>query len=759
MAKFSDVPYFILKEFLDNQEAYGTVHTTGGLHKGYLRGGKTSIWAKGGIGFDVWLKGENRFYRLRLQKESGTPDENEFKFKLLTDNFRASELTEATMVANYIGSEIWFRKDGVLHDYIGNNPDWDNYINPNKLYIFFGNYFAGSVKIMYTGMKDFAIAALPENNRTDNIKEFLNIYFDYIHNEPYNLTKNVFTLSDPFEVDQDFLYYIDNMYNITLPENLDVDIKRGITASLPDLLKRKGTYTSLLIIWKSILKNTTNYLNVYEKWHRTWPPSGATLFKSYEDQLYINYPYYYTYHDNFTTPPTGTVPTSASWDVVPITDSIYKTLPPTGGAGVGYYYSSYTSGASGYPLSYDVDDNNVLSPHYKVQMDLSNEPLGYSYIMNQATASYLMDQWEDVRPASRFVHYEELLGPRTDFSGIYRELFPTTELGNCTSKCCQPIMGALPNCAVFLIQYNQISWAVNHNLNSPDIITQCYDIDLKYMEPQWIERIDDNNIVIHYAYAVAGYAFMSKAEFEHSQASALITWTFSHTVSGSALQEQYVMTQVDDTSYDRTFVPLTSYVPSQGNMVITYTSAESGYALAEAGEYVFIRVFANARWDIRHGLGYGAIQVKCYDGNDEEIYPKSIQIVDDNTAVALFETAVSGHAVVKAIGKSSAAMIALMARTTYIKLGSGTTASFDPIATNDIETVATNTHNYPVSIRSDDTYYYVECLIETFDEIDATEIGVFDNNDDIAFYTKMSELYKPEGVTLFIHYRVEKRAG
>jgi hypothetical protein len=253
---------------------------------------------------------------------------------------------------------------------------------------------------------------------------------------------------------------------------------------------------------------------------------------------------------------------------------------------------------------------------------------------------------------------------------------------------------------------------------------------------------------------------MSIAGFKQTEAVAAIEWAFSYPPSGTGLEQQYVMTQMDDENYDRAMVPLTSSVPSAGEMVVTFTTAEEGFALVEVGEYVYVKALANSVWEIRHDLGYSSVQVKCYDENDNEIYPTSISIITDDIVSATFETAITGHAVVKGIGRSTTLMSDLMARISYLKIGEGTTTTFDPVSNNDIETLSTGASaTYPVTVREDDDYYYVECLIKTEADLTVKEIGIFDNLNNIAFYTKQSELFKPDNVYLYINYRVEKQMG
>jgi P2-related tail formation protein len=79
--------------------------------------------------------------------------------------------------------------------------------------------------------------------------EYLEIYFDRIYNEIYNLQKNIYSLYDPLEIDERYLHYLSMMYNIDLDQNVLTSSKqREFIRDIIFLLERKGVYNCFHII-------------------------------------------------------------------------------------------------------------------------------------------------------------------------------------------------------------------------------------------------------------------------------------------------------------------------------------------------------------------------------------------------------------------------------------------------------------------------------------------------------------------------------
>ena len=88
--------------------------------------------------------------------------------------------------------------------------------------------------------------ALPPNNRNDNLYQYLKIHADNIFSQTYNMQKNIPTLVSADESYFEFLPNILDNYNISLPFNLETNTIRDFIKYIPIMLKKKGTYTSLI---------------------------------------------------------------------------------------------------------------------------------------------------------------------------------------------------------------------------------------------------------------------------------------------------------------------------------------------------------------------------------------------------------------------------------------------------------------------------------------------------------------------------------
>jgi hypothetical protein len=723
--KFSDSPYFILKAFIENISPHGTSY----MQNGCLDGGRSGIIARGGYGVDLYVKTEEGYKRIKATPISGYPQDNIFRFYLNTTNYRASELTWNEL-RNYVGSEVYFRKGYLFHDYTDHQTGAESYLNTNKVHLYFGKIYTASQTgyfvIPFEGMKDYAFSALPSNNQTDNVKELFKEYFDKIHSKPYNLIKNIWTLSDPKEVNEDYLYYISNMYNMGLISDATTARQREYVSDLPNLLKRKGTYSSLYIVWKSIIERSDNYLNIYERWHIPSLPSDNP-FSYFNDVLYTFYPE-------------------------------YNTLPPTGGAGVGYYYSDAVTG-SGYP-EYNLSTGEVLSTHYRVEIDLTSQPLGTDFIINETLWNSLIEMWEIMRPVCRVAHYSEVIAPLGDFRTVPTSLYGTSFAAYMNTRCCKEVLigsAVEPGTAILLKYSSSDFWIFEHGLNRPDVIIQCYDENYNMVEPISVEYLTMNSVKILWARAQAGYGFACTPDYTLTvpSSAADTSWTVPHT-----LGEIATLFQVDDETYKK-IIPL-GYAASEGNSaVVTFAQEEDGYSLAGLGEYVYTATVASDTWRIPHNLNATAVMIQVYqDGLEviDAVYPKNINIDDAYTAYIQFAYPITGKAVVKKIAKYGESIDGLFDSVTYVKFGNGVDPNtWDARYENDIKNEIGRT--YDIEKVSTDDYFYINSSINfTTEGINITEIGIFDENDDILWYTYNSDLFKPKDGILKVHTRILKRA-
>lgn len=149
----------------------------------------------------------------------------------------------------------------------------EHYINDNKLFNFIGCIWQSwphedKWKIFHRSLKDFMIDAIPTNNMGINLKTFIWEHFDRIYQEVYNMEKNIYSLLDPEETYIKFLGYLSLFYGINIDSLSAISEKnqRWYVKNLPHFLKKKGTWSSILISWQCII-DKDNEVKLYERWH------------------------------------------------------------------------------------------------------------------------------------------------------------------------------------------------------------------------------------------------------------------------------------------------------------------------------------------------------------------------------------------------------------------------------------------------------------------------------------------------------------
>lgn len=260
MAIFTDSNYSTL-------ETYFNILLNPTYGNSYLAGGRRgAIRTTGSTYTPLYQKkddGDFVCYRFNIDSIDG----NRFVF-----TYGGMLSTHSTATALEVGKEMYFRKDAFFRDWVNfNDDDYGKYINKNKTYIYFGKLYqyAGSTTKYYVefkGIKDWALEALPEHNRTTNIEEFLKLSLDGVFHEVYNKTKSLWSMFDPKEVSIDHIYYIANKFGFVIDEDMDELKLREWVDNLNSLIKRKGTYSAYYIIFNLLFSNTRNKLNIYERW-------------------------------------------------------------------------------------------------------------------------------------------------------------------------------------------------------------------------------------------------------------------------------------------------------------------------------------------------------------------------------------------------------------------------------------------------------------------------------------------------------------
>ena len=253
--KFSDIPRFLIEDFISIIDAEAGDN--------YLRGQTTGIvtnrWSIFNMTiFDIDENGNTAgFYVIPFTKYNYGNNSEWFYFERVT----SSETASTSGFAIDYGDKAYFMKNSEFYNYLesrqtdyeaGNySHNVENFVNMEKMFLYFGEIHptnsSNIYKVRYRGMDEYALSCLPEHNRTTRLKELFSVFFDKVYNEVYNQQKNVFTLFDPYEVNEHHLAYIDSTYKMTVDNELPEIIKRSLTANHINYLKRVGTYSSIFV--------------------------------------------------------------------------------------------------------------------------------------------------------------------------------------------------------------------------------------------------------------------------------------------------------------------------------------------------------------------------------------------------------------------------------------------------------------------------------------------------------------------------------
>ena len=530
MGKFSDAPYHLLKNYFDARTTTGESNVL--ISGSVLKGHRASITARGGYWTRLFIKVDTVNY-----EDAEYPGFIEYKFKpkesnYITDNdfnFELGALVTLPASANGSfdnGSEVYFRKDSYLHSWVRKNlSSYDDFVNPRIQFLYFGKIYSiasteNDYRIIFDGMKDYVMRALPDHNRTENLTEFMKIYFDNIYHKIYNLTKNINTLLDYKEVDLDYIQYLASMYGMTIDETMTEDRLREWVKNLVYLLKRKGTYTAIYIIWKTFLANTTNHLNIYNRWH-----VNLTDITDIPLDHFVDYLHEMDYGRR-----------------------------PLGCAGSYWYEKAFASIASS-TIFTQVDANTV----WYVRHEMYTKDVIIQCYENISATDYRRIMPAEVESIS---------------TGIVKVTFGTAVAGFAYL--------VRKGDHVHKQLTADDTWNITHNRDLQTIISQYHDTNSKRIIPDSVTLTSKDILAAEFAEVTAGRAMLLDVdntdpnEYVHTQSVAATTWTITHN-----LGVQGCFVQIFDSDY-KMVLPISLSLTSINSCIVTLHTAITGYALVKS---------------------------------------------------------------------------------------------------------------------------------------------------------------------------------
>jgi len=780
MAKFSDSNYDILKTYFTEVIGAGT-----GIPDSWLLGPKKGIVGEGGVYEILWEDNPQRGFvahKFIIQDIDGN------SFNMLYGGLVSTHSLASS--AFEVGNDFYFRKDSFFYEYLAqNNPEFRDYINQERTFCYFGKIWplsdrAGVWNIEFYGMKDYMELAIPTHNRTPRLVEMMDVWFDQINHEPYNMTKYLWSLLDAKEVDLRWLEYIARIYGIDINIELDELTLREWVDYLVYFLKRIGTYNAIYIVYKVFTALSTNKLNVYERWDE-WCQKGAGDIPSFKE-----FPNFFPGTKDF------------HWFE-------FYNLPPSGGAGDTWYSQFNPSGAptpNPYTIDWDAypthtliepscsmvsvapSGNLVITPHYIVEVDLSSEPIGDRFgddwILNQFYADELVRNWEYARPVNKYVQYQQLISPAAaqNRTGDPENLYPLTSLGyfNTAFTGSQLLSGGAPTpsggeVAFTFTQYGGSSiWTITHELSAAHIVAQFWTpasgpsfYPMKRIIPDTVIETSPNVLTATFGEPVGGIAciagYIPTISFEYHQVAPTNPWSIIHNL-GTTAPSAYPVGSVANffdlpAPLDKSY-PETVEIINPNRTNATWDGLETGEAFIRNADYVHTQTIASTTWNINHGMNTDGTIIQCYDSSKQLVEPISVVLTDSNNTVVTFETAESGKAYMiyfkrDVIGRADCDNITNMGMCPggfgYWVVGDGGIEEYDPYISNDLESPTASGDYW--RIWADAETYYIDFIVPTGEDLTIREVGLFNIEGELMYYSVCSELYKPSDVQTVFHYR------
>jgi len=785
MAKFSDSNYDILKEYFSAVLGEGV-----GLGDSWLLGPKTGIIGEGGVAEILWEDNPQRglvAHKFIIQDIDGN------SFNMAYDGL-VSTFSLASS-AFEIGNDFYFRKDSFFYQYLfETNPEFRDYINQERTFCYFGKIWPVTDRqdvwnIEFYGMKDYMELAIPIHNRTPRLVEMMDVWFDQINHEPYNMTKYLWALLDSKEVDIRWLDYIASQYGIDVNIDLDEVTLREWVDLLVYFLKRIGTYNAIYIVYKVFTALSANKVNVYERWEE-WCQKGAGDMPSFTE-----FPNFFPGTKDF------------HWFE-------FYNIPPSGGAGDVWYSQFNPSGAptpnpySGieidpYPthalseplpgcssVSATPTGSLVIAPHYIVEIDLTTEPIGdrfdSDWIINNFYADELVRNWEYARPVNKYVQYQHLLAPASEQNrtGEPESLYPLTSLGyfNTSFTGSQYLSGGSNTPSGGLVAYTYAQqgasarWTVTHELSSSHVVVQAWApvagpafYPLKRVIPDEIEIIDENTVYLDFGYEqygglanVAGY--IPTVSDKYDQVAPTNPWSVIHNLGTTAPSGYPIGSVVNYWTSPNKSQPADVKIITSNKTDATWYTTESGSAFTRNADYVHTQTVASTAWNINHGMNTDGTIIQCFDSSNELIQPLTTILEDESNITVTFVTAQSGKAYLLYFKRDVISRLNNECDITttgicagglgYWQVGDGAAEDYNAYEGGGLQSPTASGDYWRV--WEDEKNYYIDFIVPAGEDLTIREVGLFNYVGQLIYYSVCSELYKPADVQTVFDYRSQK---
>lgn len=399
-------------------------------------------------------------------------------------------------------------------------------------------------------------------------------------------------------------------------------------------------------------------------------------------------------------------------------------------------------------------DDGYISPHYRVEVDLNCSPLGNNYVIDKETINGLYEYWEMIRPVSKVSHYNLLLAPKTNFNKNFISNYNYTSIenrGKIETKCCRNVFSFSNDVDVYAQRTKSDRWVFVHRLNTKEVEVQCYDWEKNQILPKDIYLQADDIVTATFSSGQNGYMVVKKVDYNHEQVISALTWDINHSLD----HRENISQAYDQDDYRE--IPLEINLTDDDNETMTFSESLSGSGKMLKADYIYTGNNSNT-WNIYHELQSELVFVQCYDLSYNMILPDNIYLNSENHCIITFPSNTSGYALINKVGDAST-QIDLMSSVIsggYMKIGTGKTGRyFNTDRYNDLENPIYTITDLEVDF--DENNYYIEGRTVGYKaEEDITEFGVFNNEDNLIWYTYCDTVYKIEDFDIILYYRIAR---
>lgn len=179
-------------------------------------------------------------------------------------------------------------------------------------------------------------------------------------------------------------------------------------------------------------------------------------------------------------------------------------------------------------------------------------------------------------------------------------------------------------------------YTITHTLNTTDITVQVFNDDSEEVYPHDITFTDNDTIEIDLDGNVQSLDINLYQDEYHY-------YTYDETVVDHKLVQKYVITHLLDSSYNMVEPePITVL-----DIINLLTTQSTGYINISSYDYLHTQSTASLTWMVNHRFNIYDLAIDVYDTDGVKIYPDSIQLLNEISALLTFSTAQDGYASVK----------------------------------------------------------------------------------------------------------------